>query len=262
MEDIQETAAPEQVEQQETTLTFGQGQIANTQEGVDNGQVEQEIANWNEDKRFKDHWGEDPNKMYETLRYHEKRQGDYDNLKNEVESLVKYRDDYNALEKLFDHPELGNQLIDVINKYQNPQKSQPMQETVQDNPYQAELAKLNEITQWKEKIENQAYEQAMQQQQQEQFNKIDDFAKQYNIKYDKDEFLSAMQANNIEPNNWVHYFKSQASDVALKNAQNRAAESALKNRSSIPSSVSGNGKSVSGYAGMNVDQALEAILGS
>ena len=37
-----------------------------------------------------------------------------------------------------------------------------------DQEQQAELAKLNEITQWKEKIENQAYEQAMQQQQQEQ----------------------------------------------------------------------------------------------
>ena len=72
MEDIQETTVPEQVEPQETTLNFRQGQEDNTQEGVENGQVEQEIANWNEDKRFKDHWSEDPNKMYETLRYHEK----------------------------------------------------------------------------------------------------------------------------------------------------------------------------------------------
>lgn len=258
MEDIQEQPATEQVEPEATTLTFGQGNEQDTQEVVDNGQVEQEIANWNDDKRFKDHWAEDPNKMYETLRYHEKRQGDYDNLKSEVESLGKYREDYNALEKLFEHPELGNQLLGVINKHQNPQAVQ--QQNVEDNPYQAELQKLNDMWAWKEKIDQQATQHLQVQQQKEQFEKIDNFAKQYNIQYDKDDFLSAMQQQNIDPNNWVHFFKSQASDVALKNAQNRAAETALKNRSAIPSSVSGSGKLGSPYSGMNVDDALAAIL--
>ena len=74
-EDIQEQDAPEQVEQEKTTLTFGQGQEADTQEASTDGQVDTVVTNWNEDKRFKEHWGEDPNKMYESLRFHEKRQG-------------------------------------------------------------------------------------------------------------------------------------------------------------------------------------------
>ena len=86
-EDIQEQDAPEQVEQEKTTLTFGQGQEADTQEASTDGQVDTVVTNWNEDKRFKEHWGEDPNKMYESLRFHEKRQGDYDNLKS-----LKFRD--------------------------------------------------------------------------------------------------------------------------------------------------------------------------
>ena len=74
MDDIQNTDVDEQVAEQSTTLNFGQGSEQDTQESASEGQVNQDISNWNDDKRFKEHWGEDPNKMYETLRYHEKRQ--------------------------------------------------------------------------------------------------------------------------------------------------------------------------------------------
>ena len=110
-EDIQTEDAPVEQVSEKTTLTFGQG-TEDTQTASEDGQVEQSVSNWNEDKRFKEHWGEDPNKMYESLRFHEKKQGEYDKQLNEykeqVESLNKYKDDYTSLEKLFDHPEIGN----------------------------------------------------------------------------------------------------------------------------------------------------------
>ena len=54
MEDIQNEDATEQVEEN-TTLTFGQGE-QDTQEASTDGQVEQSVSNWNEDKRYKEHW--------------------------------------------------------------------------------------------------------------------------------------------------------------------------------------------------------------
>ena len=264
-EDIQATDAPEQVEQEKTTLTFGQGQEADTQESSTDGQVDTVVSNWNEDKRFKEHWGEDPNKMYESLRFHEKRQGDYDNLKGEVESLGKFREDYNSLEKLFEHPQIGTELLEVINKHQNPQQYQQNQQTAaqgqdqaQPNPYEGQM---NEMLEWKKGIEQQALNQYQTQQQETQFKQIDEFAKQYNVQYDKNDFLKAMTEGNVDPQNWVHYFKSQATDVAMKNSANKAAENALRNKSAIPSSVGGQGKLTGKFSGMNVDQALDAILG-
>ena len=264
-EDIQEQDAPEQVEQEKTTLTFGQGQEADTQEASTDGQVDTVVTNWNEDKRFKEHWGEDPNKLYESLRFHEKRQGDYDNLKREVESLGKFREDYNALEKLFEHPQIGTELLEVINKHQNPQQYQQNQQTaaqgqdqVQPNPYESQM---NDLLEWKKGIEQQALNQYQAQQQESQFKQIDEFAKQYNVQYDKNDFLKAMTEGNVDPQNWVHYFKSQATDVAMRNSANKAAENALRNKSAIPSSGGGQGKLTGKFSGMNVDQALDAILG-
>ena len=95
MEDIQNTDVEEQVEESATTLNFGQGSENDTQEPTSEDKLNQDISNWNEDKRFKEHWGEDPNKMYETLRYHEKRQGEFDSqindYKTQIEDLGKYK---------------------------------------------------------------------------------------------------------------------------------------------------------------------------
>ena len=59
MEDTQVAEAPEQVEEQQekTTLEFGQGQNAEIDTQADStGQVDNSNLNWEEDKRFKDHW--------------------------------------------------------------------------------------------------------------------------------------------------------------------------------------------------------------
>ncbi len=264
-EDIQTEDAPVEQVSEKTTLTFGQG-TEDTQTASEDGQVEQSVSNWNEDKRFKEHWGEDPNKMYESLRFHEKKQGEYDKQLNEykeqVESLNKYKDDYTSLEKLFDHPEIGNELLGVINKYQQPQQStQQGQPQQQDQMYAQLQNQVNDFGKWKEQLTQQALQQYNQQQEQQQLNDIDQFAQQYGINYDREDFLKAAKAKNLEPQNWGDYFKAQAVDVAMKSAANRAAESALTNKSSIPGTLPNSSKSSGSDSGLSTRQLLERALG-
>jgi hypothetical protein len=264
MEDTQAVEAPEHVEEQQekTTLNFGQDQeVAKDTQAESTGQVENNVLNWEEDKRFKEHWSEDPNKMYESLKYHEKKQGEFDSqindYKTQVGELGKYKSDYESLEKLFDHPELGPELLTTINKYKDPQNQ--AQSVQDDSPYAGEI---NELKQWKSQIEEQALGQYKQQQEAEQFTQIDAFAKQYNIEYNKDDFLNAMQTAQVDPASWSHYFKSQAADVALKNASNRAAEAALKKKSVVSSFPSQDSKaSVASGNYQNYTEALNKVLG-
>ena len=129
-EDIQEEVTEEQVEQEATQISFGQGNEDTSND--DAGQVESSNNSWEGDKRYEEHWAKDPNKMYESLRYHEKRQGDFDkqinDYKKQVEELSRYRDDYNAVEELFNHEQLGNELLGVINKYNNVEPEQAVQQ--------------------------------------------------------------------------------------------------------------------------------------
>lgn len=127
-EDIQAYVATEQVQPEATQVTFGQGDSVDTSSN-DNGQVEIESINsWEGDKRFESHWGKDPNKMYESLRYHEKRQGEFDkqinDYKSQVEELQRYKDDYSQIEELFNHEQIGSELLGVINKYSNGEQEQ------------------------------------------------------------------------------------------------------------------------------------------
>ena len=106
-------------------------------------------------KRFNTHWGEDPNKMYESLRSHEKKQGDFDkqitDYKDQVETLQKYKDDYKAVEDLFNHEQMGSELLGVINKYQSPEQQQEAQQEV--NPMNQQLT---DLMSWRDNIEKQA----------------------------------------------------------------------------------------------------------
>ena len=265
MEDTQVAEAPEQVEEQQekTTLEFGQVQDAELDTQADStGHVENSNLNWEEDKRFKDHWSEDPNKMYESLKYHEKKQGEFDSQINEyktqVGELEKYKNDYEQLEKLFDHPELGQELLDTINKYKAPQ-NQEQPQAQDSNPY---ASQIHDLMQWKGQIEEQALGQYKEQQKAEQFNQIDAFAKQYNIDYNKDDFVNAMTTGNVDPASWSHYFKSQAAEVALKNTANRAAENALKKKSVTSSFPSADSKQSTAPANYHrYGEVLDKVLG-
>ena len=260
-EDIQADVAPEQVQPEATQVTFGQGESVDTSSN-DNGQVESESINnsWEGDKRFESHWGKDPNKMYESLRYHEKRQGDFDkqinDYKSQVEELQKYKDDYTQIEELFNHEQIGNELLSVINKYSNGQQEQVQPQTnVQDD-------RLNDLLSWKEQIENQALSHYETQQQNEAFSKIDKLAEQYVINYDKEQFANFMNEAQIPKHLWFDAFKAQAFEKVVKDHATKVSQQALKKAQAAPSVVTGSNKVPTAGANPPKNYDLRADLDS
>ena len=238
-EDIQEEVTEEQVEQEATQISFGQGNDVDTS-GDDAGQVESGNNSWEGDKRYEEHWSKDPNKMYESLRYHEKRQGDFDkqinDYKKQVEELSRYRDDYNAVEELFNHEQLGNELLGVINKYNNVEPEQAVQ---QEDP---NAQRLNELLSWKSNIEEQALNSYYKQQEDAQISEIDQLASKYNLKYDKQQFIDHMNKGNIPREYWSRYFKSEALPTILEANSALSAENALKKSANAQSLATGANK--------------------
>jgi len=252
-ENIQADVATEQVQPEATQVTFGQGDNVDTSSN-DNGQVESESINsWEGDKRFESHWAKDPNKMYESLRYHEKRQGDFDkqinDYKSQVEELQRYKDDYTELENLFNHPQIGPDIENVLNKYSNGEQQQVQpQANVQDD-------RLNEILSWKESIEKEALSHYETQQQNEAFNRIDKLAEKYVINYDKEQFANYMNEAQIPKDLWFDAFKSQAFDQVMAKHGTQAAEQALSKAQATPSVVTGSNKvSVGATPPKNIDE--------
>ncbi|MEK9727923.1 MAG: hypothetical protein VW397_07465 [Candidatus Margulisiibacteriota bacterium] len=262
-EDIQADVATEQVQPEATQVTFGQGDSVDTSSS-DNGQVESESINnsWEGDKRFESHWGKDPNKMYESLRYHEKRQGDFDkqinDYKSQVEELQRYKDDYSQIEELFNHEQMGSELLGVINKYSNGEQAQAQpQANIQDD-------RLNDLLSWKESIEKQALSHYETQQQNEAFSKIDKLADQYVINYDKEQFTNFMNEAQIPKHLWFDAFKAQAFEQVMAKHGTQAAEQALSKAQATPSVVTGSNKvPVGANPPRNIDDfkaQLDAIL--
>jgi hypothetical protein len=238
-EDIQEEVTEEQVEQEATQISFGQGNDVDTS-GDDAGQVESSNNSWEGDKRYEEHWSKDPNKMYESLRYHEKRQGDFDkqinDYKKQVEELSRFRDDYNAVEELFNHEQLGNELLGVINKYNNVEPEKAVQ---QEDP---NAQRLNELLSWKSNIEEQALNSYYKQQEDAQISEIDQLASKYNLKYDKQQFIDHMNKGNIPREYWSRYFKSEALPTILEANSALSAENALKKSANAQSLATGANK--------------------
>lgn len=260
-DDTQNDVATEQVQPEATQVTFGQGNNADTPSDV-NGQVESEsISNsWEGDKRFESHWSKDPNKMYESLRYEEKRRDEFNNqindYKRQVEELQRYKNDYSQIEELFNHEQIGNELIGVINKYSTGEQEQP-QTNIQDD-------RLNDLLSWKESIEKEAMSHYETQQQNEAFDKIDKLAEQYVINYDKEQFTNYMNKSQIPKNLWFDAFKAQAFEQVMAKHGTQAAEQALSKAQASPSVVTGRNKvAVAENAPKNIDDfraQLDSIL--
>ena len=238
--DIQADVAQEQVQPDATQVTFGQGDSVDTPSD-NQGQVESESINsWEGDKRFESHWAKDPNKMYESLRYHEKRQGDFDkqisDYKKQIEELEKYKNDYTAVEELFNHEQIGNELLGVINKYSDGEQQQVQpQNNIQDD-------RINDLLSWRDRIEKQAVSNYETQQQNEAFNEIDKLANQYAINYDKEQFVNFMNEKQVPKDLWFDAFKSQAFEQVLAKYGTQAAEQALSKAQATQSVITGSNK--------------------
>ena len=258
-EDIQADVAEEQVQPEATQVTFGQGDSVDTPSD-NQGQVESESNNsWEGDKRFESHWAKDPNKMYESLRYHEKRQGDFDkqisDYKTQIEELERYKNDYNAVEELFNNEQIGNELLAVINKYNNgtgniEQQAQPQQTS-------PEIAQLME---WKANIEQQALSHYQTNQEQAQIKAIDELASKYNVTYDKDNFINYMKESNVPQEYWADKFTAQALSKIMQNHGTKTAQDALRKASSTQSVAVGQSKAQASNANINSLEDFEKAL--
>jgi vacuolar-type H+-ATPase subunit I/STV1 len=259
-EDIQADVAPEQVQPEVTHVTFGQGENTDTL-GNNNGQVESESINsWEGDKRFESHWAKDPNKMYESLRYHEKRQGDFDkqinDYKSQVEELQKYKSDYNDMEQLFNHPQLGSELIDVIEKYNKGNQEQVSPQTsIQDD-------RLNDLLSWKDSIEKQALSHYETQQQNEAFSKIDKLNDQYAIAYDKNQFIAEMNKAQIPKHLWFNEYKANVFDQVIAKHGTKVAEQASEKKQSAQSVPIGTSKIGNNVSNNDWVQDLKNAVGA
>lgn len=255
--DIQEEVNEEQVEQATTQIHFGQGNKDTSDDNA--GQVESESNTWEGDKRYEEHWAKDPNKMYESLRYHEKRQGDFDkqinDYKSQVEELQKYKDDYSQIEELFNHPQIGPDIENVLNKYNNVEPEQKVEET------NSQAQQLQELLDWRSNIEKLAMDKYYKEQEQQQFKEIDELTKQYSLSYDKDKFIQQMNEGQIPREYWSRYFKSEALPTILNANTAISAQNALKKQASTQSIATGQNKQRPSVGGeSSYKSALDKVL--
>ena len=240
----------QQVEEPKSTVT----EIKFGDEGNGNQQAEQvndtsnqefdntEYSSWDADKRYKDYWKEDPNNLYQTLRQEEKAKKNYQNQINDyqtqIESLKEYETNYKAVEDLFNDPNIGPKLSQVINEYQagNQQAQSYNPNGVTDPNQQAFYQQLQPIQQqlqalsdWKNDLMNTVNQHNAQQVQDQQFEAIDQIASQHGLSYDKNSFIQEMNARNIPVEYWSAHFNSVAMPQVLANATAQASTSALKN---------------------------------
>jgi hypothetical protein len=131
---------------------------------------------------------------------------------------------------------MGNELLNVINKYSNGNQEQAQPEAnVQDD-------RLNDLLAWRQSIEQQAMSHYETQQQNKAFDSINEYAKSQNIQWDKDEFVNYMQANNFPVETWPIAFKGVASEQIMANQRSKAAEQALSKAQATQSVVTGSNK--------------------
>lgn len=268
MENIQPS---DQDQAQVTQLTFGQDEGTQDQEV---GQVEgTDYGTWDSDKRYDTHWGEDPNKMYHSLRYHEKKQGDFDNqikdYKGQVESLKEYQDNWEALQSLASHPTVGPKFSQLINEYQGiPNETQTQNQVVNNGAYdpnqqfnqhlQPIQQKLQDIESWKNDLMNQVNQYNTQEAQDQQFQAIDQMASENGFTYNKNDFMQSMQAKGIPVEHWVAQFTYEAWPQIKSNVTAQSSESALRNANATQSMAGAGDKASQSGEGLSFRDQLMA----
>jgi hypothetical protein len=203
------------------------GQVEGTH---DQGQVDQVIdqEGWQTDKRFKEHWGEDPNKMYDTLRHLEKRQSEFDTAQSQVKELQEYQ---NTVKGLLDHPELGPALTQVIEDFENNQLKAKYGEM---SPEQLEMVKAQDqrLSELEEKYQSHEQEQkfnAIKEEAETQLSNVNALAKEYGIELDEGQFLTYCQENNVPVTMMQAAFLEHALPILKDKFQIKGEENARKN---------------------------------
>lgn len=266
---IQEQEQEQAEAQENVTLNFGQDNSASTPDNAEPEQVTLEDGlDYTQDKRWKDHWGEDVNKIYASNQYYQKQAGQYQNQYSEaqkdMENLKGQNEDAQVIYDYINSPE-GSEVLKLLQHQanQNLNTNQNQQQQVQNDPNDPNSALINRLAtlendmgQWNQQAT--AYHQQVEQE--KALKPIDDFATQNNIQWDKQQFQNYMAERNIAPEHWGVFFRDQASPHLLKRAQNSAAQSAVQRNNAVPGMGVPAGKVSNSLGNMSFGDRIASVL--
>ncbi len=231
------------------------------------GSEQPKVTGWESDKRYETMWGKDPNKAYESYKNMETQMEKISRLNKEYESRVREREA--EIEKY----KPGKQVLDFFEsnpKYQelvvNALKEAKKQE--QEQKYGAPLnPQIYGALEKSERVERELMKMKEERQVQEissridsSLNEIDSIAKKYELEWDRRDFLTYCNKNNVPPEYMVDKFTRLAHDKITEIVAARG-QSAIKgniqsNRAkSIPS---GSGRVAPSGGKSAYDQIVEA----
>jgi hypothetical protein len=222
---LPETAEPNLTTNENTT-----GNISN-----DSPTAEQ-TRNWQDDKRYKEMWKQDPNNFYKSYKdlektlnekgikisEYQKKLDELNSKKTQYEQLTSY------IESIEKHPEYSARFSTLIDEYNKEQKRKQygydLPETV--------IEKLDRVTQLEQYVQKQEEAKAIEAQGQiidQQLNEIDSIAKKYGIDYERNDFINWCLDNQVLPKDMKAYFMTQALDKIEQRIAGKTQESVLKN---------------------------------
>jgi len=258
---------------QETIDTPEQGQVEDTQvdpvqveDTPPEGQVEnlepgQEVSGWEADKRFKEHWSEDPNKMYDSLKHLEKRQSEF---QDQSENFTKLQDYQKNVQDILNHNVLGPQINKVIQDFENQQLKTQYGENLSEDQLDHIRQQSQRLEELESKVNSQEEQKnidAFKAQAETSLTEIDALAKKNGIEYKREEFLNYCTQNEVPVALMKAVFLEHANEKMLERAMNNGEQNAFNNIKSNNAGNLGASQDKANNKEKSWDEALNGVLG-
>lgn len=208
----------------------------------------EEILSWEKDKRFNTFWKKDPNKMYKDLiekdkmytqgqqtlaqlkKEMEAKSGEFEPIKQKATAYDQFE---NYLKMIEAHPELKNKLYGVFEEVNKQLKR--IQYGVDNDLPDHILQKLDKVSEFESKLQQIEQEKAINENVKiidSEVKKIDQFASEYGIEYDKKDFLDFCHKNNIPFNMMMDKFIAISLPEIKKTLASQTQKTVLNNQNS------------------------------
>ena len=249
MEDTQSTELASEVTQEtgldnseSTQQENGLVDQAETQTNPEEQTQEVELSALEQDKRFKEHWGEDLNKVHEHIKHIESKQSESQQIMKENETLRQEMQDYNRLKEIYNSSPETRAIYD---QSLNSAEEQVLKARYGDLPIQT-LRNLQSMEHENQQLREKQAQFEMHQIANEQLTRVQEAAKSAGIDAKIDEFINYAQENRIPHESyekeWHWFAKDSLTDAAVKRAIE--ANNNAKKETAKASVFSGNGAKV------------------
>ena len=257
--------------------TDGQVEITNNEQGGETQENTQQEYNLSDDSRVGTYWkGEDgnvdPNKMYDHIKFVEKKQGTYDKLQTDYKSLeeknVELQSVYDEVNTILNDPQSGPMLKNTLQEIENA-KARSKYGELSD----AELSyrtqhddKLDntqrEITELRNQIRDREHTDIAK----SQIGEIETMAKEYGVDPNVSGFLDYVKQHQVPVNLFKAVWKDLASEKIYESVGNKRLElerNAGKQTmpGSMPSSNSGRSQASLNTDGMSISDMAKQMVG-